>query len=96
MIHGVFVFRDADASLQSSLLSYFQTWRDFTTAERSAKPLGNALNLEASLTVLWPCGFRLVVYASSMMNCAVCFLAALSPLECMPLRQDVMLRGSCL
>ena len=60
LIHGVFVFRHADASLQSSLLSYFQTWRDFTTAERSAKPL-DALNLEASLTVLWPCGFRLVV-----------------------------------
>ena len=39
LIHGVFVFRHADASLQSSLLSYFQTWRDFTTAERSAKPL---------------------------------------------------------
>ena len=44
LIHGVFVFRHADASLQSSLLSYFQTWRDFTTAERSAKPLGNALS----------------------------------------------------
>ena len=41
--YWIFEFRYADASLQNSLLSHFQTWRAFATAKRSAKSLGEEL-----------------------------------------------------